>query len=80
VQVLGNQQPIPLAEEGSTTIPSGSRAKWSEAQSTRNGDDIVSSASKVAAAYKAEYRTNILYYKVLTMIVFLKSEPKLALY
>jgi hypothetical protein len=39
-------------EEGSTTIPKGSRAKWSEAQSTLWGEDIVWSLQKCRAALK----------------------------
>ncbi len=39
-------------EEGSTTIPKGSRAKWSEAQSTPWGEDIVWSLQKCRAALK----------------------------
>ena len=39
-------------EEGSTTIPKGSRVKWPEAQSTLWGEDIVWSLQKCRAALK----------------------------
>ena len=48
-RVISSQAPY---EEGSTTIPKGSRAKWSEAQSTLWGEDIVWSLQKCRAALK----------------------------